>query len=263
LLKIGEFSKLSHLTVKALRYYEKEGLLVPVSVDKWTGYRFYETSQLQTAAEIKSFRQLGLTIEEIKQIHTGADAKAILTAKAEALRTEKQQLEVRLSIIHHILEENSMKYQITEKIAPGGIVYFSETTLKAYSDIMQWIPALGAACLELNPGMKCTEPAYEFCEYLDEEYKETEIRVRHSEMVTELGQEDDNIHFKILPETRVISLYHKGSYDGLGEAYAYIMKFAKDNGLEVAGPARESYIDGIWNKESEEDWLTEIQLPVQ
>ena len=47
MLKIGEFSRLSHLTVKALRFYEKEKLLIPASVDEWTGYRFYETSQLE------------------------------------------------------------------------------------------------------------------------------------------------------------------------------------------------------------------------
>ncbi len=45
-------------------------------------------------------------------------------------------------------------------------------------------------------------------------------------------------------------MYHKGAYDNLGEAYAYIMKYAEDNGYKIAGLARESYIDGIWNKES-------------
>ena len=55
MLKIGEFSKLSMITVKALRFYEKEGLLIPAYIDKWNGYRFYETSQLSTAARIKSF----------------------------------------------------------------------------------------------------------------------------------------------------------------------------------------------------------------
>ncbi len=59
MLKIGDFSKLSHLTVKALRFYEKEGLLKPASVDEWNNYRFYETSQLETAARIRSYRQLG------------------------------------------------------------------------------------------------------------------------------------------------------------------------------------------------------------
>ena len=78
MLKIGEFSKLSYLTIKALRFYEKEGLLIPQKVDRKTGYRFYKTSQLTDAAMIKSYRQLGLTIEEIKEIYSGADKKKIL-----------------------------------------------------------------------------------------------------------------------------------------------------------------------------------------
>lgn len=41
------------------------------------------------------------------------------------------------------------------------------------------------------------------------------------------------------------------------------MEYAEKNGYVAAGLARESYIDGIWNKESVEDWLTEIQLPVK
>ena len=61
----------------------------------------------------------------------------------------------------------------------------------------------------------------------------------------------------------MLSIYHKGAYDDIGEAYAYIMKYAEKNGYEVAGLARESYIDGIWNKDSVNDWLTEIQLPVK
>lgn len=85
MLKIGEFSKLSHITVKALRFYEKEGLLVPASIDKWTGYRFYETSQLERAAKIKAYRQLDLSIDEIKAIFHGEDPKAIFAEKAKAL----------------------------------------------------------------------------------------------------------------------------------------------------------------------------------
>lgn len=52
MLLIGEFSKLSHLTVKALRFYEREGLLKPASVDGWSSYRYCETSQLETAARL-------------------------------------------------------------------------------------------------------------------------------------------------------------------------------------------------------------------
>lgn len=263
MLKIGEFSKLSQLTIKALRFYEKEGLLMPVSIDSFTGYRFYETRQLTQAARIKAYRQLGLSIDEIKDITRGKDAKSIFAEKAKALEEEKKEIDVRLSIINHILEEDEMKYQVTEKIIPEMIVYYSETVLDKYEDIMSWIPAQGAECLALNPDLKCAEPPYEFCEYPDGEYKETDIQIRHNEAVIAFGVENDNIKFRKIPKTKVISIFHKGAYDQICDAYAYIMKYAEENGYEVDGLARESYIDGIWNKESVDEWLTEIQLPVK
>jgi len=263
MLKISEFSKLSHLTVKALRFYEKEGLLKPASIDEWNNYRFYETSQLEIAAKIKSYRQLGLSIEEIKAVFNGSDVKLILKEKSKAFTKEKLTIESRLSIINSILEDKEMKYQVTEKVISEKTVYTAETVLKEYSDLMTWIPSVGQECLELNSDIKCAEPPYEFCEYLDGEYKETDIRIRHNEAVTSFGKENDNIKFKILPETKVLSIYHKGAYDNIGEAYAFIMKYAEQNGYEISGLARECYIDGVWNKESEEEWLTEIQLPVK
>ena len=218
---------------------------------------------MESAAKIKAYRQLGLSIDEIREIISGKDARDILAGKAKALQTQKDDIDVRLSIINHILEDTEMKYQITEKTIPSVIVYYAETVLEKYQDIMQWIPSVGEKCAKLNPDLKCTDPAYEFCEYLDGEYKEKDIQIRHNEAVMGRGIENDNIKFREIPETRVLSIYHKGSYDRIGEAYSYIMKYAEENGYKVAGLARECYIDGIWNKESVEDWLTEIQLPVE
>jgi len=263
MLKIGEFSKLSHLTVKALRFYEKEGILQPASIDEWTGYRFYETAQLVDAAKIKAYRQLGLSIDEIKEVLASDDPTEVLRRKAEDLETERKDIDIRIAVIKNILEEKHMKYQVTEKVVPAVLVYYAETVLEEYKDMMGWIPAVGEACMELNPGIKCAEPPYEFCEYPDGEFKEKDIQVRHNEAVTSRGKESDLIKFRELPETKVLSIFHKGSYDSIGEAYAFIMEYAEKNGYQVTGLARECYIDGIWNKESEEDWLTEIQLPIQ
>ena len=143
MIKIGEFSKLSHLTIKALRFYEREGLLKPASVDEWNNYRFYETSQLETAAKIKSYRQLGLSVEEIKAVFAGADVKGILQEKIISLMKEKNLIESRLSIINSIMEDKEMKYQVTEKVIPETIVYNAETVLKSYSNIMNWITSVG------------------------------------------------------------------------------------------------------------------------
>ena len=54
---------------------------------------------------------------------------------------------------------------------PEMIVYSSETVLAQHMDIMRWIPLVGEECLRLNPGMKCADPPYEFCEFLDGEYQ--------------------------------------------------------------------------------------------
>lgn len=60
----------------------------------------------------------------------------------------------------------------------------------------KWISKIGAEAIRLNPGLKCSEPPYEFCEYLDGEHKDSDVLIRH-----------------------------KGTYDAAGEAYAFIMQY--------------------------------------
>ena len=73
--KIGDFSSMSKTTIKTLRYYEKEGLLMPVYIEQNTGYRYYESSQLIDISKIISLRQIGLSIKEIKKVLDGYDMK--------------------------------------------------------------------------------------------------------------------------------------------------------------------------------------------
>ena len=262
MLKIGEFSKLSHLTVKTLRFYEAEGLLVPAAVDPDSGYRFYETDRLMQAAQVKCLRRLGLSVAEVGLALKGEDIRPLLLRKACELQKQREGIEQRLAIIDHLLKEEAMTYQVVKKEIPACIVYSAETVLPTYADAMSWIPQLGQEMRRLNPDLACAEPPYEFCEYLDGEYQATNVRIRHSEAVVDFGVESDGITFREIPATTVLSVPYRGAYDGIGGAYAYLMKYAQDNGYEPAGLSRECYIDGIWNKESVEDWLTEIQLPI-
>ena len=75
-----------------------------------------------------------------------------------------------------------MDYQVTEKIIPAATVYYSEATLPHTYDKMRWIPQQGAEATALNPGLKCVELPYELVEYLDDEFREYDVRVRHSEI---------------------------------------------------------------------------------
>ncbi len=263
MFKIGDFSKLSMLTVKALRFYEKEGLLIPAYVDESSGYRFYEAGQLETAATIKALRQLDFSVEEIRSHLSGIPLKEALRAKKADLQKKQADLTARISIINYLMEESNMKYQAVMKQIDECVVYSEERELDRFSDVGVLVLESAEECNRLNPGIECTKPDYCFCECLDGEYRETQMRIRYSQAVTKAGIGNERISFRILPATKAICIYHKGAYERLGEAYAYIYNYAAQNGYQVADFARVCYIDGVWNKDRVEDWLTEVQLPVK
>ena len=67
-LAIGDFSKMTYLSIKALRRYHDMGLLVPADVDPSSGYRYYEPSQVPVGQVIRRFRDLGMPLEQVKQV---------------------------------------------------------------------------------------------------------------------------------------------------------------------------------------------------
>ena len=71
------------------------------------------------------------------------------------------------------------------------------------------------------------------------------------------------LQFKVMPALKVASIFHKGSYNTLAESYESVLKYVEENGYEIVGEIRESYIDGVWNKPDEREWLTEIQVPIR
>jgi len=267
MLRIGEFSKLSKVTIKALRYYEEEGLITPKYIDEANGYRYYESNQLLQISRIISLKQIGLSIEEIKRIIVDHDdLKKILQKKKTELENTILEHSYQLCKVNYLLKEKSVKEEIFEKVIPGCYVYYTEGVIEDYAKISELILSSGEECLKLNPDIKCVEPDYCFVNYLDGEYKEKNIKVSYAQAVIK-GQkpfkESKNIKFKDLEETKCICTYHKGSYSELGKTYSKILKYIEDNKLEIADYIRECYIDGVWNCENEDDYLTEIQIPVK
>ncbi|MGM9970372.1 MAG: MerR family transcriptional regulator [Anaeroplasma sp.] len=267
MFKIGEFSKLSKVTIKALRFYEKEGLINPAYIDEANGYRYYESAQLVEISKIVSLKQIGLSIEEIKSVlNNPLILEKVLINKKDELEETISLNMYQLSKINYLMEEKNMSNEIFEKVVPDCYVYYKEGILEDYSQASEFIYNSGKECLELNPNIKCVEPDYCFVEYLDGEYKEKNVNVRYSQAVIKTDipfNESENIKFRQLEETKCICIYHKGAYDLLGESYGKIMKYIEDNKLRIKAFPRECYIDGIWNKENSDDWLTEIQVPIE
>ncbi len=262
--RIGQFSSISKTTIKTLRYYEKEKLLVPSYIDKFTGYRFYETSQLVELSKIVALRQIGISLNDIRSVLNGKlDFDKVLEIRRDEIKSEISIYNDQLSRINFLLEGKEMKYEVVKKELPSCIIYYKEGIIKNFSNMVEFIMGSAEECRMLNPNIKCAEPDYCFINYLDGEYKAENIRIRYAQAVTDYGIENENIKFKKLEPTIAVTIYHKGAYENLGEAYSYIMKWIENNNYEISGDIREHYIDGMWNKENVEDWLTEIQVPVR
>ena len=265
--RIGEFSKLTKTTIKALRYYDDVGLLKPEEIDKFTGYRFYTTNQLVELHRIQSLRQIGLSIDEIKLIISGkAKSQRILEKRKAEILVGLAYEQDQLSRIEFILsgkeEENFMSYQAIIKELPECIVYSKKMTVPNYNAYFEVIPVIGEQLVAKYPDLKCSVPEYCFITYLDGEYKEKDINVEFCEAVDKMMPDFEDIVFKKIESVQAVSVMHKGNYAGLSQAYAFVFKWIEENGYTVTSYPRESHIDGIWNKENEEDWLTELQIPV-
>jgi DNA-binding transcriptional MerR regulator len=263
--KIGLFSQIGKTTIKTLRYYDEIGLLKPEHIDLENGYRYYSTNQLFLLHKIISLRQIGFSIEEILSIINGQNIDKILLQRKKDIESNLINTKEQLSRInHYILEmgKDEMNYNTVLKELPECIVYYKRMVVPNYNSYFELIPAIGEEVKKNNPTLKCAVPEYCFIIYHDGEYKEKDIDVEYCEAVTTFGKETDTIKFKKIPSTMAATVMHKGSYVNLGKAYAYLFKWIEENGYIIADKPRESYIDGIWNKENEEDWLTELQVPV-
>jgi DNA-binding transcriptional MerR regulator len=266
--RIGLFSKIGKVTVKALRFYEEEGLIEPGRVDAATGYRYYDSSQIPRIHKVVALRQCGFSVPEIRQVVNGEDVAALFAERKRQAETEAREAGARLqsinSYIESLGEDGTMKYEIVVKDLPRVIVFSKRMIAPSYDSFFDAIPRIGEEIGAANPGLRCRDdPPYCFNVYHDGEYKEVDIDLEVCEAVYEAGVDTPSIKFKTIeavPEAACVM--HKGPYSELRSAYAAVFKWIDDNGFIPADAPRESYIDGVWNRPDPAEWLTELQVPI-
>ena len=263
LYKIGMFAAMNHVTVKTLRFYEEQGLLMPALIHPETGYRYYTLSQMAVLHQITALKLAGFTLEEIAHINSGADEEAILLKKKSELLAKISDLTRQIAVVDGYLskKKTGLSAPVLIKTIPETTVAFMRIRLESYDCLFDRMPEMGA--LMEKAGCECALPEYCFTGYLEPGYKDGDILVEICESVVEAKQETGALQFKTLPEIQAACVFHKGTYRTFSESYETVLRYIEKNGYEIAGEIRESYIDGVWNNDDESQWLSEIQVPVR
>lgn len=265
---IGEFSKAAGLTVKTLRFYHAEGVLVPAYVDPETGYRYYRAEQVETARIISRLRSLEVPLERIAEILREHDDEGDLLEFLEQHRQTiaerlKQFKAIAASLGEIISREREARFAMTnasfavEEKQLQPVLIAGVRMRGRYSDCGQGFARIGRRFGRHI----CGKP---MLLHYDSEYREEDADFEAC-MPVRKGADVDGISVRELPGGRCVSLVHRGPWDELGRSYAKILAHVKDHGNEIECPTREVYLKGpgMIFKGNPRKYLTEIQMLVK
>jgi DNA-binding transcriptional MerR regulator len=268
MIRIGDFARLSHVSVATLRHYDEIGLLKAARVDRVTGYRYYSTAQLPRLNRILALKNLGFSLEQIERaLAAGLTAdhlRGMLVLKraesAQRLADEQARLARIEARLRQIEQEDHMPgYDVVLKTVPALLVASRRIAIPTNDQV----PAL------LNPafnevyhvvqtaGAKAAGPCFALWyssadAYADEEV-EAVVPIEHA------VPENARVRVYQLPQMQVAAVVHHGSFDEFTQGHTALLAWIEANGYRITGPYREIYIQSATGEHAS---TTEIQFPV-
>lgn len=266
LIPIGRFSKMTRLSVKALRLYDEIGLLSPSVVDPSSGYRYYRRYQANRAEAIRILRAVDMPLEEIRAVVDEPD----LDLAREHLRSHRdrlaRQLVDRERMLHFLeglieREEGVMPYEVTVKSIPDrpvaavrrhtGLSRIGADIGEGFATLMESVGRSGA--------QPAGPPLIVYHDVIDEQ---TEGDIEICFPVAGTVPSDGEVYTTVLTGGSVATTIHRGPYDQIGPAYHTLSGWIQEHGHEMAGAPREIYLNDPQSVPPEE-LLTEIEWPIR
>lgn len=265
MLSIGEFSRICQVSVKTLHYYDRIGLLKPIKVDAFTGYRYYSRQQMEQMLFIQRLKRYGFTLEEIREFLSCTE-RSILSSK---LLRQKEKLIHKLKETEQIIIELSAHlrdfertgdvmgyqkgYEIQLKEAPERIVLSCRHKMSV-SDFGKYYSTL----YERVPKEKVTPNGLTGAVYYDEEFNP-----ECSDIELIVGIREREKADKVMDNCLCAMTVHKGPYSSLSDAYGALTTWIAENGYEENGAPYDIYAKTQFDSLAPEDWETEVYFPVK
>ncbi len=261
-LSIGDFSRITHLSVKTLRHYHEAGLLEPAQVDQQSGYRYYSSAQVPTAQVIRRFRDLGMPVREVADLLAAApeDRGAVLAAHLQRLESQLDQTRAAVVSLRRLLEVADAPIEIELRAVSG----FPAAAVSATVDLGEVLGWYDGAMAELEGalqahGLVAAGPRgglYENALFTDERGRAT-VYVPVAD-----PPRAGRVEPFVVPPAELAVTVHRGPHDDIDVSYGRLGRHVAEHALEVAGPVRETYLVGPRDTADPTAWRTEIGWPV-
>ncbi len=258
---IGDFSKISRLGIKTLRYYHEIGLLLPTRIDKFTSYRYYDEKSLGRVQTIVRLKELGFSLETIKEIlETNKDDQSLIRYMQDQLKEIDSQIDEFKIKREKIEAFIRLESQIPEPVGDVTIkevpdIFMASILYKGrYDEIDQHMNRLFDVFQSVING-----PA--FCLYHDEHHADElmniECCIPISRKIPAAG-----FKFSTLAGGKMISIMHEGDYSTLWMSYQKIVDYLNKRDFPIRPPTREIYLrgKGMILPGNPDKYLTEIQF---
>lgn len=270
MLKIGDFSKLSRISIRMLRHYDEIGLLGPKNTDSFTSYRYYSEEQLPVASRITALKDMGFSLATIAEImksyHNPKALSEFLAVKQVEVQAEADEIKQRLLLLETAImrlrkDETAMNYDVVLKTLPERYVASVRKNLPAYDQegILWNLLMTETAAMNLQQADNC----YSLAMFHDEGYKESDIDVEIQISLKGQYKNTENVIFKTVPAVEIASATYKGSYEQITAVNHAVANWVSDNGFEFNGAMFCIYHVSPAQTQDPNELVTEVCYPVK
>jgi DNA-binding transcriptional MerR regulator len=274
LMPIGVFSTATLVSIKALRLYHEQGLLIPARVDPVTGYRSYRVSQLVDAQVIKRLRDLDVPLADVAEVVRARDpevTRRVVAAHERVMRDRLADLDRLVSELQQAVDEPLLQTPVFVRTEP-------EQHALAISDVVRdpehdtYAEFLGRAFPLLNAAMtrlQSAPTAPSGALYPPKIEGDSEVVTAFVPVAGPVVLDDrslaDGVANIMLASTPCAVLTHSGPYRSLGDTYRRLGAWVATNATVVDQPVRELYVVSIDDTGAfvpEDEMRTEIAWPI-
>jgi effector-binding domain-containing protein/DNA-binding transcriptional MerR regulator len=268
MFSIGEFSRITGLSIKALRLYHEKGILVPGRVDDATGYRYYNHENAETARIINHLRGMDFSLSDIGEMLAGSscgdDVVEFFEKQINVINARIERQNSIANILQMIIK-NEKECKMSMQNEPFEVEEKElDTMLVAGVRFKGRYNECGNAFAKIGKTMGMNICGKAMCLYYDGDYKEEDADIEAC-MPIRKGKNADGINVRELSGGLCTSLIHKGPYSTLSRSYEKITAYIKEKGCTTLLPCREVYIKGpgMIFRGKAENYLTEIQILIK